>query len=190
MLRGKFLQLRTVRKRDLDDLYAKLNDLEYRGSFFPLGIQAEPVFRRKFDEDGFWSKDEGMLLMIDPNDEVVGEIEFYPIIHYLSGYELSYLVFGSDHRGKGYTTEAVKLLTRYLFEKHINRVQLAIHPENKASLRVAQKAGYTMEGQIEDAGSTKAGSRISRSGRSSGTSSPLHEQRRRRLMPVVSPDFL
>jgi [ribosomal protein S5]-alanine N-acetyltransferase len=146
MLRGKILRLRTVQGRDLDDLYSKLNNLEYRGSFFPLGMQAEPVFRRKFGEDGFWSKDEGMLLMIDPNDEVVGEIEFYPIVHYLTGYELSYLVFGSDHWGKGYATEAVSLLTAYLFEKHINRVQLAIHPENEASRRVAKKAGYTLEG--------------------------------------------
>jgi ribosomal-protein-alanine N-acetyltransferase len=146
MLQGKLLRLRTVRERDLDDLYSKLNDLQYRGSFFPLGMQAEPVFRRKFEEDGFWSKDEGMLLMIDPSDEIVGEIEFYPIVHYLTGYELSYLVFGTDHRGKGYATEAVSLLTAFLFQKPINRVQLAIHPENEASRRVAKKAGYTPEG--------------------------------------------
>jgi ribosomal-protein-alanine N-acetyltransferase len=48
--------------------------------------------------------------------------------------------------GKGYATEAVSLLTAYLFGKPINRVQLAIHPENEASQRVAKKAGYTMEG--------------------------------------------
>ena len=28
-----------------------------------------------------------MLLMIDSNDEVVGEIEVYPIVQYLTGYE-------------------------------------------------------------------------------------------------------
>jgi len=67
-----------------------------------------------------------MLLMIDPDDEVVREIEVYPIGHYLTGYELSYLVFGLDHRGKGYATEAVKLLTAYLFARlRINRAQLA-----------------------------------------------------------------
>ena len=147
MLRGNALQLRTIRERDLDDLYSKLNNLEYRGLFFPLGLQAEPVFRRKFEENGFWERDEGMLLMTDPNDEVVGEIEFYPILNYLTGYELSYLVFGSDHRGKGYATEAVTLLSAYLFARlRINRVQLAIHPENEASRRVAKKAGYMLEG--------------------------------------------
>ena len=147
MLQGKLLRLRTVRERDLDDLYSKLNDLQYRGSFFPLGLQAEPVFHRKFEENGFWGENEGMLLMTDPNDEVVGEIEFYPIVHYLVGYELSYLVFGSGHWGKGYATEAVRLLTAYLFARlRINRGQLAIHPENEASRRVAKKAGYMLEG--------------------------------------------
>ncbi len=147
MLQGNVVRLRTVQERDLDDLYSKLNTLEYRGSFFPLDILGEPVFRRRFEESGFWSKDEGMLLMTEANGEVVGEIEFYPIINYLVGYELSYLLFGREHSGKGYTTEAVKLMTSYLFgRQRINRVQLAIHPENEASRRVATKAGYTLEG--------------------------------------------
>ncbi|HUH08022.1 MAG TPA: GNAT family protein [Egibacteraceae bacterium] len=147
MLRGDRLHLRTVRERDLDNLYVQLNALEHRGSYFPVGLQAEPVFRRKFDEDGFWGSDDGMLLMIDPGDQVVGEIEFYPITPYLTGYELSYLVFGPDHRGKGYATEAVGLLTAYLFARlRIDRVQLNIHPDNQASRRVAEKAGYTLEG--------------------------------------------
>jgi len=59
MLQGKLLRLRTVRERDLDDLYSKLNDLQYRGSFFPLGMEAEPVFRRKFEEDGFLEQGRG-----------------------------------------------------------------------------------------------------------------------------------
>lgn len=147
MLRGTRLHLRTVREHDLDDLYTKLNTLEYRGAHFPLGLQAEPVFRRKFAEDGFWGGDEGMLLMVGPGDEVLGEIEYYPITHYLTGFELSYLVFGPDHRGKGYATEAVGLLTAYLFARlRIDRVQLNIHPGNEASRRVARKAGFTLEG--------------------------------------------
>lgn len=146
MLQGSELRLRTVRASDLDELHDNLNNLEYRGSFFPLGMESEPVFRRRYEEDGFWGRDEGMLLMIDAENRVVGEIEFYPITHYLTGYELSYLIFGQDHAGKGYATEAVRLLTAYLFARlRIDRVQLAIHPENEASRRVAQKAGYMQE---------------------------------------------
>ena len=52
-----------------------------------------------------------------------------------------------DHRDKGYTTEAVKLLVDYLFRsKQIVRVQAECSPENHASVRVLEKAGFTYEG--------------------------------------------
>jgi RimJ/RimL family protein N-acetyltransferase len=147
MLRGDHLRLRPVQERELDALYSHMNALEYRGSFFPLNVHSESKFRRDFAESGFWTPDEGVLLMIDRDDEIVGEIEFFPITNYLVGYELSYLLFGEQHWGKGYTTEAVQLLTEYLFAgKRTNRLQLNIHPDNQASRRVAEKAGYTFEG--------------------------------------------
>lgn len=147
MLRGDVLSLRTVQSRDLDDVYGKLNTLEYRGAHFPVRMHSEPVFRRSFEEEGFWRDTEGMLLMIDPSDDIVGEIEFFQITSYLTGFELSYLVFGPEHRGRGYATEAVRLLTAYLFSRlRIERLQLNIHPDNTASQRVAEKAGFTLEG--------------------------------------------
>jgi RimJ/RimL family protein N-acetyltransferase len=136
-----------VQERDLEALYARLNNLEYRGAYFPIDVQSEVKFHRDFRENGFWSRDEGMLLIVTSDDEMVGEIEFFPITHYLVGYELSYLIFGREHAGKGYATEAVRLLTEYLFARHrINRLQLNIHPDNEASRRVATKAAYTFEG--------------------------------------------
>lgn len=147
MLRGDLLRLRPVQAADLDTLYSRLNILEHRGSYFPLGLYSEPKFRSDFDKDGFWTTDEGMLLMIDANDELVGEIEFFPVTYYLVGYELSYLIFGEEHSGKGYGTEAVELLTEYLFARlRMNRLQLNIHPNNEPSRRVAAKAGYVFEG--------------------------------------------
>ena len=147
MLSGKLLRLRPVQERDLDELYSHMNALEYRGPFFPVNLHSEPKFRRDFDETGFWTREEGMLLMVNADDEIVGEIEFFPITPYLIGYELSYLLFGDQHSGKGYTTEAVQLLTRYLFgAKRIARLQLNIHPNNEASRRIATKTGFTFEG--------------------------------------------
>jgi [ribosomal protein S5]-alanine N-acetyltransferase len=147
MLRSDLLHLRPVESRDLDELYREFNTLGHRGAYFPMGLRSEPTFRREFEENGFWSDDEGMLVLIDADDELVGEIEYFPITEYLTGFELSYLIFGTQHRGKGYATEAVRLLTRYLFaRKPIQRLQLNIHPDNAASQRVAVKAGYTLEG--------------------------------------------
>lgn len=147
LLHGDRIELRLVRESDLDTLYDLLTNLETRGSYFPLGVMSEPTLRAEYSKKGFWDQDEGMLLMVDDEDQIVGEIEYFPIIHYLQGYEISYQLFGTQHSGKGYTTEAVNLLVRYLFgRKRVNRMQLNIHPDNAASKRVAEKCGFSFEG--------------------------------------------
>jgi ribosomal-protein-alanine N-acetyltransferase len=146
VLHGDLVSLRLVRERDLDTLFELMTDLEARGPYFPLGVLSETALRAAFAKNGFWERDEGMLL-VEAEGEIAGEIEFFPITHYLQGYELSYQLFADRHAGKGYTTEAVRLLSRYLFAgKRVNRLQLNVHPENAASKRVAEKCGYTFEG--------------------------------------------
>jgi RimJ/RimL family protein N-acetyltransferase len=147
VLRGEEIELRLVRENDLNTLYELLTNLETRGSYFPLGVTSEPKLHAAFSKNGFWDQEEGMLLMVEAEGEIVGEIEYFPITHYLQGYEISYQLFGQQHAGKGYTTEAVNLLLGYLFgRKRVNRMQLNIHPSNGASKKVAEKCGFTFEG--------------------------------------------
>ncbi|MGH8823334.1 MAG: GNAT family N-acetyltransferase [Jiangellaceae bacterium] len=105
-----------------------------------------PAFRTAFNDSGFWSDSEGMLLIVDDNDEMLGHIEFFETVSYLDELELSYIIYSSEHMGRGVATEAVRLLTGYLFDrKKHNRIRLIIHPGNQASRRVAEKSGYTFE---------------------------------------------
>lgn len=152
MLTGKSIHLRPVRQPDLEELYSRHIDLANRGNFFPLGFISESEFQRRFQETGFWSKDEGMLLMIDEAERIVGHIEFFKTVSYLDELELSYQVYESAARGHGYATEAVGLLIRYLFGRlKTNRIRLVIHPDNGASCRVAEKCGFTCEGPARGA---------------------------------------
>jgi len=151
VLHGEHIGLRLVRETDLPALHAFETDLGTRGSYFPLGVRSESALRAEFARNGLWDRDEGMLLITTP-DEIVGEIEFFPITHYLVGYEISYQLFGERHAGHGYTSEAVGLLVEYLFGlKRVNRLQLNIHTENAASRRVAEKCGFTFEGVMRGA---------------------------------------
>jgi ribosomal-protein-alanine N-acetyltransferase len=146
MLKGKSITLRPVRETDIDQLHAYHVDIDNRGDFFPRGILSQPAFRKQFQETGFWSKDDGMLVMVSPTDEICGHIEFFKTVNYLDEYELSYQVYAPEHRGKGMTTEAINLLVRYLFEtKRVNRIRLVIHPDNIASRRLAEKCGFKHE---------------------------------------------
>jgi [ribosomal protein S5]-alanine N-acetyltransferase len=147
MLKGKSILLRPVRQSDLQELYAWHIDISNRGNFYPLGFLSESEFRRRFEDKGFWEKEEGMLLIVDGAGKMVGHIEFFKTVNYLDELELSYQIYEQSERGKGYATEAVNLLVWYLFGRlKNNRIRLVIHPENSTSRRVAEKCGFTHEG--------------------------------------------
>jgi ribosomal-protein-alanine N-acetyltransferase len=152
MLKGKSITLRPVRDTDLNQLYSCHIDIDNRGDFFPRGILSQPAFQKQFQDTGFWSKDEGMLVIVSPDDVLLGHIEFFKTVNYLDEFELSYQVYAAEQRGKGVATEAVQLLVRYLFEaKQINRIRLVIHPDNAASRRLAEKCGFRHEGTARGA---------------------------------------
>ena len=88
-----------------------------------------------------------MLLIVSHDDDIIGHIEFFRTVPYLDELELSYHIYTSEHQGKGVATEAVKLMTGYLFDRRKEkRIRLIIHPDNAGSKRVAQKSGYQYEG--------------------------------------------
>ncbi len=153
IVRGSSVGLRQVREADLERFYEHHQDVANRGPYFPIGVLPEPLFRRKYAETGFWSENDGTLLVntLD-TDEVVGHVEFFRTVPYLDELELSYHVYAREHTGKGIATEAVGLMTRLLFHRtRLNRIRLIIHPDNAASRRVAEKCGYRHEGTARGA---------------------------------------
>ena len=147
MLEGDSIRLRLVQEDDLPALHAVEEDIANRGEFFPIGVTSLASLAQRYRESGFWSPREGLLLITDHDGELLGHVEFFETVAYLDELELSYLLYSAEHRGRGAATEAVRLLTGYLFDRtKTNRIRLVIHPGNLASRRVAEKAGYTLEG--------------------------------------------
>jgi ribosomal-protein-alanine N-acetyltransferase len=152
MLRGERITLRPVRSSDLDEMWAAHTNIGNRGSFFPLGVMSESRFRAEFADTGFWQREEGYLLIISQDGEMAGHIEFFKPISYWDAWELSYQLYDERFAGRGYVTEAVQLLTDYLFgAKKQHRIQLVIVPENAASRRIAEKCGFSLEGTARGA---------------------------------------
>jgi len=152
MLEGRRIRLRTVREADLGELYDAHSAISARGDFYPLGVLSESAFRREFTENGFWQKTEGTLVIVSPDGEIAGHIEFFRPVTYWDAFELSYQLYDGRHAGKGYVTEAVQLLVDYLFgNKKEHRIHLVIHPDNAPSRRIAEKCGFTLEGTVRGA---------------------------------------
>jgi len=63
--------------------------------------------------------------------------------------QLNKEIYWIDQRfaSRGYTTRAVKLLTKFGFDGlKLHRIEINLRPENEASKKVAVKAGYVLEG--------------------------------------------
>lgn len=148
MLTGDVIKLRPVGQADLNLLYRFHVDIKNRANYFSLGITSEVAFSRQFQKTGSWTESEGMLFIVDDADNVLGHIEFFRTVNYLDELEL----YSRDQDRKGIVTDAVRLLTAYLFasKKH-NRIRLIIHPDNAGSRRVAEKCGFRHEGTARGA---------------------------------------
>ncbi len=89
---------------------------------------------------GIWIKDRG-------RERLVGQITLGGIV--FGAYRGGYIGYWIDNRyaNNGVVTHAVMALTEYAFEElSLHRIEINMRPENGASQRVAEKAGYIYEG--------------------------------------------
>ncbi len=60
-------------------------------------------------------------------------------------YEVAYLA-REEGRGRGLMTRAVRLLCDWLLGEGVGRIELRTHPDNEASQKLAERAGFQREG--------------------------------------------
>lgn len=93
------------------------------------------------------------LMMLDrASGSIVGSISLFHADREVGSAEIGYGV-RSDERGKGYASEALGALARWvLTDGGIQRAWLTANTDNVASVRVAEKAGFHREGTLRRAG--------------------------------------
>lgn len=89
----------------------------------------------------------GVPFVIEYEGEVVGQLNVANMLYgSVSSAVLGYWV-APEVAGRGITPTAVALASDYLFNmQQLHRVEIAIRPENQASLRVVEKLGFRYEG--------------------------------------------
>ena len=78
---------------------------------------------------------------------LIGQITLGGVIYgALRGGHIGYWI-DQEYANRGYTTQAVEILTRFGFDQlGLHRIEINIRPENAPSCKVAEKAGYQLEG--------------------------------------------
>jgi len=84
-------------------------------------------------------------------DEFIGTIGFFNLDNKNKNGEIGFWV-AKNYWNKRYMTEAIKIMTNYIFKKlKYHRVFAHFHELNKAVEKVLSKAGYKKEGELKEA---------------------------------------
>lgn len=152
MIKGNEISLRHIESSELDDVFRLINDVELKGDFARTLMRAPIKLKREFELNGLCSEENETLVIVNQSNKIVGTIGHFLTVPYSSARELGFAIFDSSKQSKGVVTEAVKLLTKYLFESYpINRLQICMPVMHKACEKVAINSGFIKEGIIREA---------------------------------------
>lgn len=104
---------------------------------------------------GFAGEDSGAVAIIDlASDRLLGTSQFYRAAPCIHGVELGYIIHDRADRDRGFASQAVRLLSDYLFAQQPNvyRQQLMIEVWNTASWKLAERCGFVREGLLRSSG--------------------------------------
>ena len=146
---GERVYLREVRVIDVGDrYYAWMNDPEItrylESRFFPQSLEGitDYVRARLSDRAAVF-----LAIMLQEDDRHIGNIKLGPIdwIHRLA--DIGLLIGEKDCWGKGYATEAIRLVTNYAFQTlNLHKVTAGCYSTNPGSARAFTNAGFAVEG--------------------------------------------
>jgi ribosomal-protein-alanine N-acetyltransferase len=151
MLKGPLCTVRHLLNTDLNTFIALVNDLPSRGDYFSSQFKSPETMRKEFLQNGYVTEDSELFVIEDERHHLVGVITHFKS-RTPTTREIGYRLFATELAGQGYTTEALHMLADYLFRVHTwHRLEVLAAPENGASVRVAQKCGFTEEGLLRGA---------------------------------------
>ncbi|HEY2888722.1 MAG TPA: GNAT family protein [Candidatus Limnocylindrales bacterium] len=150
-LQGTRVHLRPTEPKDVEEAYRRALDVTSRGPWFPHNVRSQATYEAG-NSDGNWGTERGALRIVQNSDDaLIGSVMFERVVSDVDEVVLGYFVY-PEFRGQGYGSEANRLFAEYLFanRRDMNRATLYIHPDNAASIRLAERCGFSYEGRMRE----------------------------------------
>jgi len=139
LLEGKNVNLRVMEKEDVPLLAEWFNNPDFSGEYNPLEQESRTEIEKKFN-------DLKSSIIEKKDGSKIGSIGHFATAEKLL--EIGFSVIPPE-RGKGYCTEAVKILVDYIFlSRDVMRLQARTDVRNVAAQKVLENAEFTKEGIV------------------------------------------
>jgi RimJ/RimL family protein N-acetyltransferase len=154
MILGERVRLRAIERSDIPTFVRWLNDPEVRRfllMFEPMSTADEERWfeRRLSSHDDYLYSFEGA---VDGRWTHLGNIGLHRVDWKNRSAVLGIVIGEKEHWGKGFGTEAVRLMLRFAFgELNLHRVELDVYDFNPRAIRSYEKAGFRREGTLRQA---------------------------------------
>lgn len=152
MITGKRVRLRPFCAEDLPTMRLWFGDAAImRGWATPEPLVTERDFEK--DLEGRFSRfDEEIYLAIEDDcSRLIGRIDAESIDPLSASAEIMIMIGEQDAHGRGFASDAVLALSRYLFrQRGLHRVELTVLADNTAAQRAYLAAGFREEGRLRD----------------------------------------
>lgn len=148
-------RLRMVTPADFAALERQHESPEVAGEMSWYGYRQLGYLQRRYDNNEIVTADRGMLVVVDDDDVVLGDVSWIRVSHGPppSGDAWNVGIWLlPEHRGKGHGSVAQRMVAAYLFDvTKAERVEASTEFDNIAEQRALEKAGFTREGVLRHA---------------------------------------
>ncbi|MFD3157760.1 GNAT family N-acetyltransferase [Haloimpatiens sp. FM7330] len=152
MYRGEKILLRAYKKEDIPLAWKYINDEEVKryltpGIPFPLTLEEE----YKWFEGISSSSNNSYSFAIETLQEgkYIGGCGVNRVDWKNSIADIGIFIGNGEFREKGYGTDAVKALIKFIFnEMNLNKIKLNVYSFNKRAIKCYEKCGFKVEGTL------------------------------------------
>jgi RimJ/RimL family protein N-acetyltransferase len=147
-IKGNKISLRSLEKEDVEYLVKYTNNPElnkYSGPYIASTVEGANKYIDECNK-GIEEKKYFRFGMYKNSHKLVGVIGFFDLDDKLKKGEVGFWV-AKEYWGNGYATEALNLMTKYIFEElYFHKIFVFFHEKNSAVARILEKCGYEKEG--------------------------------------------
>ena len=151
---GKLVRLRAYERSDLDEVMKWINDEEVTDFLEPLVYPLSSVAEEKFIEAAAISSDTNKTFVIEAiaESKYIGAINFHAINWLNRSAELGIVIGDKSYWGRGYGTDAMRVMMRLAFDKmNLHRLWLRVYEYNQRAIASYEKCGFKREGVLRKA---------------------------------------